>query len=261
MVHHEDKIPQAKQELESFLSNPSDPRYQIAGRSAQTIRREAEVLDRRYRNNYREMSGHWNRPNLNRRPLTSILIAISIVVFLLKNSPYGQLAYQALSFSRVGYDEFGFPHSMGLTHILHGEIWRLITPIFLHFNILHILFNMWMLWGLGTLIEYRRGTRILAVLVLLTALASNIGQYVYNVEVGRDFVMFGGMSGVIYGLFGYVWMKGRHEPEQGMILDPRTVQSMLFWLVLCFTGALGPIANAAHVVGLVAGVTLGIARL
>ena len=72
---------------------------------------------------------------------------------------------------------------------------------------------------------------------------------------------FGGMSGVVYALFGYVWMKGRYEPEQGMILHPSTVQTMLLWLVLCMTGFLGNIANAAHVVGLVAGILFGLARL
>ena len=42
---------------------------------------------------------------------------------------------------------------------------------------------------------------------------------------------------MVYGLFGYVWMKGRHEPEQGMALHPNNVSIMLFWLVLCMTGA------------------------
>jgi GlpG protein len=55
-------------------------------------------------------------------------------------------------------------------------------------------------------------------------------------------------------------MKGRHEPEQGMILHPSSVQTMLFWLVLCMTGLVGNIANAAHVIGLVVGILFGLAR-
>jgi GlpG protein len=69
------------------------------------------------------------------------------------------------------------------------------------------------------------------------------------------------MSGVVYALFGYVWMKGLYEPEQGMILHPSTVQFMLLFLVLCMTGLMGSVANAAHVVGLVTGMLLGLARL
>jgi len=72
--------------------------------------------------------------------------------------------------------------------------------------------------------------------------------------------VFGGLSGVVFALFGYLWMKGQYEPEQGMMLHPNTVTMMLFWLVLCMTNLLGPIANAAHVVGLLVGVTFGALR-
>ncbi len=64
----------------------------------------------------------------------------------------------------------------------------------------------------------------------------------------------------MYALFGYIWMKGLHEPEQGMAVHPNTVNIMLLWLVICMTGAVGHIANAAHVMGLVVGVTLGVLR-
>jgi GlpG protein len=69
------------------------------------------------------------------------------------------------------------------------------------------------------------------------------------------------MSGVVFALFGYIWMKSLHEPEQGMFVHPNTVTIMLFWLVLCMTGLVGPIANAAHVAGLVVGVVFGVFRL
>jgi GlpG protein len=71
---------------------------------------------------------------------------------------------------------------------------------------------------------------------------------------------FGGLSGVGFAMFGYLWMKGMYEPEQGMILHPNTISTMLIWLVLCMTGLLGPIANAAHVVGLVVGIVFGVFR-
>ena len=87
-VHHEDQIPLAKQELEQFLKDPHDSRYHVAAQTAESIRREAERLDRQYRKNVRDMSEQLNSPNLRRRPLTTGLIAISVVVFLLENSPY-----------------------------------------------------------------------------------------------------------------------------------------------------------------------------
>lgn len=259
-VHDEDKVSTAREELDHYLKDPSSTRYLTAGQAARARRKEAERLDRQFRKNYRDLSGSWDRPNLRRRPLTTALIAISIGVFVLNSALGRWRVYGELSFTTNVYDVMGQAYSLGLKNILHGEVWRLITPIFLHFGYIHLLFNMWATWVEGSLIEVRRGTGRLAVIVLLSAVISNLGQYAYNVQAGREIVMFGGMSGVGYGLFGYLWMKGRFEPEQGMILHPSTVQTMLFWLVICFTGALGPIANAAHVVGLLVGVLFGLAR-
>ncbi len=111
------------------------------------------------------------------------------------------------------------------------------------------------------MIEARRGTLRFAVVVLVSAILSNLGQFYYNErnEPG-DPALWEGMSGVVYALFGYIWMKSLHEPEQGMIIHPNTVTIMLFWLVLCMTGWVGPIANAAHVAGLVVGVVFGVLR-
>ncbi len=143
--------------------------------------------------------------------------------------------------------------------IERGEVWRLMTPIFMHAtrNPLHIVFNLLMFRMLGTLIEVRRGTLRLAVLVLVSAAVSNWGQYEWMVR--RDEVgPFLGMSGVVYALFGYIWMKGLYQPEQRMAVHPNNVSIMIAWLFLCMTGWLGPIANAAHVVGLAVGLAAGL---
>ena len=145
--------------------------------------------------------------------------------------------------------------SPGLAEVKGGQVWRLVTPIFLHFSLMHILFNMMALVDLGGLIEMRKGTLRLAGLVLGSAIVSNLAQYASGGWVNPA---FGGMSGVIYALFGYVWMKGRHEPAGGLYLSQRTATYMLFWLVFCMTGAVGNIANAAHVAGLAFGVVVGL---
>jgi GlpG protein len=260
-VHDEDRVPQARQELEAFQQNPDDPRYHAAGTSAEAIRRQEVQRDKQFRKNFREMRDQWDRPNLRRRPLTFALIVISVAIYIGDHWPGFPLDLtNVLAFSSYAIDARGQLHSRGLEDILHGQVWRLVTPIFIHFNQWHILFNMWALAAIGTVIEYRRGTRVLATLVLLSAIASNVGQYIYTLEFRQDHLaIFGGMSGVVYALFGYVWMKGRNEPEQGMILHPTSVRIMLLWLVLCMTGLVGNIANAAHVIGLVVGVLYGLA--
>jgi GlpG protein len=264
-VLDEDRIPVALKELEAFRENPADRRFQAAPVAADTIRREADRRDQEYRKNFRVVTETWNSPNLHRRPLTFALIVVCSAVFLLMRLPGWEgrvtrtLAFSVDHFEIINKDLVRRPG--GVDDIVHGEVWRLVTPIFLHFGILHLLFNMWALAFLGSIIEYRRGSLTLALLVLLSAMVSNLGQYLYEANFFESVHLFGGMSGVVYALFGYIWMKGQNEPEQGMILHPSTVQTMLFWLVICMMGWIPNIANAAHLVGVGVGIVCGLAQL
>lgn len=149
------------------------------------------------------------------------------------------------------YDEAMTPTSRPLAQIEHGQIWRLVTPMFLHFGPVHLLFNIMWLWTLGRPLEtLLRRTRYV-LLVLVIALVSNSAQAFFS---GTN---FGGMSGVVYGLAGFFMVHQKLNPNGGLYLDPRTVRFMLIWLVLCFTGLLGPIANWAHTFGLLAGGAIG----
>ena len=80
-----------------------------------------------------------------------------------------------------------------------GQIWRLISPIFIHYSPLHLLFNLFWIYDLGLMIETRRGTWRLLAIVLICALASNFGEFFWEIPALPG---FGGMSGVVYGLFG-----------------------------------------------------------
>lgn len=261
-IYNEDHLGRAGEELAAYRDHPGDPRYRQAIDAAAAIRRREHERDKEFRKNYREVSDLWAYPGLRRRPVTMILVAICVGVFLLQNSPRNSHKVEsALRFSTEYRDREGQDHGNGLKEIRQGEVWRLVTPIIMHGNALHIFFNMWWLVSLGTLIEVRRGSLRLAILILVSAIVSNTGQYLWmeRADPGAP-QFFLGMSGVIFALFGYIWMKGLYQPEQGMGLHPNTVGIMLVWLVLCMTGAVGPIANAAHFVGLLAGVGFGVLR-
>lgn len=140
-----------------------------------------------------------------------------------------------------------------------GQWWRLFTPMLLHFGWLHLAMNSLWLWELGRRVEMRQGAFQLLVLCLSFSLVSNLAQYLYS---GPS--LFGGLSGVLYGLLGYCWLYQVLCPNPAYRLPSGVVALMLVWLVVCMTGVfeflgLAAIANAAHLGGLLAGCVVGVA--
>jgi len=113
------------------------------------------------------------------------------------------------------------------------------------------LFNCMWLHSLGSQIEKKKGTKFFTTFILCTAIVSNLSQFVITGPA------FGGMSGVVYGLFGYVWIKSRLDPGDGFYIDPVVAMIMLGFFLVCFTGAFGGVANWAHAGGLIVGLGWG----
>ncbi len=143
-------------------------------------------------------------------------------------------------------------YKSGLHEISNGHLYRLVTPILLHFSVMHIVFNMFAMYYLGAVVEFRQKRWFYIVLLIGFGVISNICQYYV------DGPRFGGMSGVIYGLFGYIWMQQKFNPKFGLFLEKQVIIIVIVWYVLCFTGWVGPIANTAHTIGLVLGILFGI---
>ncbi|WP_046003011.1 rhomboid family intramembrane serine protease GlpG [Pseudoalteromonas rubra] len=132
--------------------------------------------------------------------------------------------------------------------------WRWITPAFLHFGLLHLVFNLsWWLY-LGHMIEHRLGSWVLWVIFAAGALLSNWMQYLL-----AD-ANFGGLSGVVYALLGFCWIHSARHPQSPPLISTPIVGFMLIWMVLGFTDVLFVnMANWAHLFGLLAG--MGVAVL
>jgi GlpG protein len=261
-VENDDHLDRARAELAQFRANPTDPKY-AAGAKAETVRTEAAQAEQRRRKQFIDVRTRWANPSQVARPVTVALAVLSILASLLGtklglvDEPTTALEnalliapVEPLDANRVTWDD--------LDAIKGGQVWRVVTPIFLHFNPLHLLFNMFWLFELGSLIEQRRRSWFLALLVIVSAAASNLAEYYLNIspEPFRQSPLFGGMSGVNYALFGYIWIKGRFQPHLGMGVSQQTVTIMIVWLFACMTGLLGPVANVAHAVGLLAGVAI-----
>ncbi|MGO4005068.1 rhomboid family intramembrane serine protease [Pseudomonas fluorescens] len=139
-----------------------------------------------------------------------------------------------------------------------GQWWRLVTPMLIHFGFLHIAMNGMWYWELGRRIEARQGGINLLGLTLLFSLVSNYAQYYYG---GPG--LFGGLSGVLYGLLGHCWIYQWLAPNPAYRLPRGVLVMMLVWLALCMSGLMsmigfGEIANAAHVGGLLVGCFSGL---
>lgn len=233
-VKADDHVAAATQLLQEFRANPADPKYQ-SGSPAEKLRQQAKADDEAYRK--RVVEGKKLFPALAGRGFGIVsygLIAACVVVFLV---------------SRLGND---LDRISGLffiwPEIKRGEAWRLVSPILIHFGVMHILFNMFWIRDLGTLFEARLGSIYFAVFVAVVGAISNYAEYAIGHHSG-----FGGMSGVVYGLIGYAWIRGQMDPGAGVRLSREDWIWALIWFALCFTGWLGLIANYAHAGGLLTG--------
>lgn len=242
-IHSEDQLEKAKELLLSYLGNPKDPKYQ------KNTQKVAELMEQDQQEQKAAQKRTYTRKTIFRSmlpqrvgPLTLVMICACLGVAAWSRLGENRDALSVLLITMYG---------RGLPELAKGEVWRVVTPIFIHFGILHLVFNMLWLADLGTMIESRKGTGRFALLVLVVAVTSNLGQF-YN---GGPF--FGGMSGVVYGLLGYAWMKGRLDPASGLFVHPQTMSMMLIWLVLCMTPLIPHVANTAHAVGLAVGVAWG----
>jgi GlpG protein len=252
-IRDEDKLTAATGLLGVFRENPKDPRYQQGAKSAQ-LRAEEEKNQEAYRKKLRGRR-HLFKPlrGYGFGAFTFVLIAACVVVFFLSHfatdfEPIHSLLISERMGGNRAFDSM-------LIEVRHGQVWRLFTPVLIHMTFAHILFNMLWLRDLGSMIEDRQGTAQFAALAIVLAGVSNFAQYVVS---GPG---FGGMSGVVYGLLGYIWIRGKTDPGSGLFLHPSTVLMMLAWFVLCYTPLLtqvvGHVANTAHAAGLILGMAWG----
>ena len=270
-VEHDDDLDRGKAELNAFLQNPTDPKYEAAGR-AQKIRQREEKEQTRRRRQFIDVRTSWGQPQQWKVPITLALMILTLVISIGTNSIglFGPTHAKAL-------DWFGFVplneqrleqfwqssdpgESTSLTMVrywldtlAHGQAWRPFTPMFIHWSFLHLLFNLFWLRDLGGMIEGRRGSWRFLALVLIGQLITSLAQFWWKLP---DLPNFGGMSGVNYALFGYIWIKQRYEPYLSLGISDQSSLILIAWLFLCMTGWVGPVANAGHVGGLLAGVAV-----
>lgn len=140
----------------------------------------------------------------------------------------------------------------GASHVDWGQPWRLISPILLHFSAMHLIFNLFWWWYLGGRIELQYGSYLLITATVFIALVSNYAQWAFSGP------LFGGLSGVVYGLFGFATVVAWRQPWSPLALPPALIFFMIGWMLLGFADLLFVnMANEAHLAGLLSGLLFG----
>ncbi|OEE36248.1 rhomboid family intramembrane serine protease GlpG [Vibrio genomosp. F10] len=216
-------------ELQHFLSDPTDKKYQAASWTMAETR--TSVFS-------------YNTPSFigmikaKAGPVTLIGMSVCMVVFVLLQFGLQNRLFSLLHFPAEPSQQI--------------QVWRWFTHAILHFSAMHIVFNVLWWWQLGGDIEKRLGSRKLLQLFAVSAALSGAGQYFVE---GAN---FGGLSGVVYALVGYLWVIGTKVPQLGLSMPKPLIGFMLVWLVLGFVQPYMAIANTAHLVGLLSGVLVGL---
>ncbi len=181
--------------------------------------------------------------------LTQIIFGANLAVFLAL-----VLANGSLNFS--GQVAVHFGANLG-PYTISGEWWRLVTYMFLHGGLLHIFFNMWCLWDLGSLCESLYGRWTYAAIYFITGIAGGMASVAWEPRV-----LSVGASGAIFGLAGALiasFYLGEFSLPKVAIGG--TLRSLIVFAVFnLFLGGLFPgTDNACHIGGLVSGLALGAA--
>lgn len=234
-LENSEDIERARTETEQFLRNPNDPKYMEASWIKGKINgyRDPRVNTEKY------LANAWNRAGA----FTRAVSIISLLVFLLMTYVFHDSLFQFLRFPVPALGEA-------------NQWWRFLTPAIMHFSWMHIAFNLLAWWDFGGRIEKLQGPVRLISLFVLIATLSNLFQFELS---GPN---FGGLSGVLFGLFGYIFVYGKLHPLGGLVMRREFVMVLVVWLAFGFTPlaamVIGPMANTAHLSGLICGAIFGL---
>lgn len=256
-VRDENRLAEAREAFQDFKHNPDDSRYKNVERTASQLRREEAEQREAARKHVVEMRGKWGKSGTAKRaPLVFVLIGACVMASLWTNSMNdsgnrtSSKQEQSLLFASYASYSTADPDDplRAFVDIRQGEVWRLITPIFMHGDIWHLVMNVYWIYYLGSQIEHFEGSWKLGLLVLTAAIIPNVVQ---AVSQGPNFL---GISGVGVAFFGYVWIKTKYDPASRLYISNVTIVIFIAYLFYCLFQK--GIANEAHFVGLGVGVIM-----
>ena len=200
------------------------------------------------------------------------------IIFLFANLFIFLLMWQSsnlnLSLMQVFPQEVLIAYGAKLNSLINSQRqwWRLITPMFVHVNLLHLMVNMYSLWILGPYVEKLYGSAKFTVFWVVSGIGASIASYLTVVEASTPLGQLGrflfrpdmpsaGASGSLFGLVGVLFafgIKFRRELPEGFkrAFGTGLLPMILLNLFIGYVGS-GIFDNAAHLGGLVTGACLG----
>jgi rhomboid protease GluP len=176
-------------------------------------------------------------------PMTLLLIGINLVVF----------GWESATGALASKESIIAAGALSRDLVLQGELWRLLTPMFLHGSEDHLIGNMFALYVLGVACEHAVGP----VLMLALYLAAGISGALASMAITEGPSV--GASGAIFGLMATVAVLLHLHQDHFYLREKRVTVAVVAWaLFTIVTGLLSPVVdNAAHVGGFLCGAVAG----
>jgi rhomboid protease GluP len=179
--------------------------------------------------------------------VSPILAAVNVIIFLV-------LAGMNLSFSDFSIQSIYWLGANYSPWVEAGQWWRFVSSMFLHFGIMHLLFNSVSLLYLGRILEPNIGSIPFTIIYFVTGIAGSFASFTFNKDVYSA-----GASGAIFGLFGVFLAVLLSNIIRKDIRDEWLKSIGAILVINLGMGLLLPVDNAAHLGGLISGVVIGFA--
>jgi GlpG protein len=263
-ARQEDQLVEAKQHLQGFLAEPDSERFRV-NREAETLRRKREKENREKLRLQQKFQPRATSITTGSNRATFAIIALCAVASLLTNfgnerprSMQGEARQPSLQ-SRIfdaltllpetamDSDEKPGP----LDAVMKGQVWRLITPIFLHGDPMHLVFNALFLFSFGRIVETICGPKFLVGLFLVGGIVGMLAQAYGPISMGGSPRVIGASGGAL-ALFSFLWLRPNFEPSIPFRIPSFTLFFVMGFVILSMLpmAPIGNVANLAHLGGL-----------
>ncbi len=190
---------------------------------------------------------------------TKLIIGATLAVFALQlASAPGQ--WLALLLRGSPHDALRFGAMLVNEDAVAAEPWRLLSAIFVHYGILHLVMNMLGFANLGRTAEPMVGTARFIVAYLVTGIVGFAATVTYAHLYGESYGTTAGASGAVLGTMGLVlgWLLRRRDPQWKDVAVQAIFYGVIFGFAVNMSSMGVMVNNSAHIGGLVSGTLLGV---